>query len=422
MSFVAAHHARIRSITLTDLPTLPEVTSSMLTVLSYCTELRSLELSVSKSGTFYMLKRSGLESIREVQWAEQLRFDHLHTLKLAGLRDAQGNLCRLLPSCPALRMCTLDLPNVSVGILTALASSCPLLSHLQLSVTHGIAVVSQTACATEEAQLPTPLRSLDQFDLVCESYGSPAELPLLTALYPFLIGSPLRHFNLFIVNTDRHYHPLLTSLLQTLPQLETLRVAKGQPNSIAAPQVSSAWDDDESDEAGNALRSLLTLLADSPPLSPTLPLSSLSTQPSTSSLTSLELVVSSRTLTLDQLSALLAHCSAVTTIHLTIYEEADRDYPRRHHVLSTFLHCLGRLGQHCPLIEEITFQLDYSGGGCSVDKLILLDIEEVRAVVDEYAMPAHAFAHLRLVREVAGGLEVLSEEPDEYLKTALADE
>ena len=421
VSFVTAHHARIRSLQLISLPQLPEVISSALAVVSHCTQLRSLDMGVLTGHTKVLQGHD-----QQVQWAEQRRFDHLQTLNLARGFDQQ-EMIDLLSSCPALRSCSLNLPNL-VTLLNVLASCCPLLSRLQLrevasSELTGVTMSSQIPPTPPP---PTPFRSLQQLDLLC--HISPVGPPSLHALQPYLVDSPLRRLSLVVVDanslvTAQHreqHQAAVTALLAALPTLEKVKVAWGGSALMAAQRVNPTAIDDEdrSEEADNQRQQQQQQqqAAHRPPAdSSSLPgLSSTRFEHPPSALVSLELVVSLYQPPIHHIGALLTHCPAVTHIRLIINND-DLHNPTLSPLL-TFLHYLAHIGLHCPLIEQINFVAVDVRRDVQPEEQQVLDEQAVREVVDAYDMPAQAFGHLWRVRELRAGCEVLSEESVEYVR------
>ena len=410
VSFVALHHDRIRSLSLTSLPLLPEFISSMMATVSRCTQLQSLDMQLMNERQ----QPKGREHKWDKRWTEQRRLDHLHTLRLSGLRDDHGQLHRLLLSCPALRVCSLDLPKISAHLLSALASSCPLLSRLHLT-TSPRQLIGEAANTDEEPLLSTitSLRSLTHLVIhysTKDGHVTPFVLRSLSALQPFLVGSPLRQLTL-VVPAASLYQEAVTALLLTLPMLQTLKVASCE--TVCVSQLSTAWDnehpDDHMDEEQPTHKSMQNSSLHHSALA--------SVAQASSSLHSLELVISSTLLPVEHLSTLFAHCPVVTSIHLIIEDRYRFEFPESEHALVTLLHCIARIGLHCPLIEKITFYVQYFRPlGYKSQTWMVVGVKEVRDVVDAYELLTHAFAHLRLVREIGGGLEVLSDEADEYVR------
>ena len=418
VSFVAAHHARLRSLILTHLPRLAVVTSSVLAVVLRCRNLRCLHLSAS----VVPRKRAVVGYEEEAQRAEQPRLHQLRTLKLEGLTDEHGDVSRLFSACPALRLCVLHMPDLSVAQLSTLATSCPLLSHLQLlGLTHRSLLFCPTARAAEEPrpQLPTPFRSLMRLDLHynAQTRNTPAELPSFDAVLPLLIGSPLRRLAL-LVQAEALYQAAVMSLVVALPRLEKLTVMMAVAEWIAdALSMETTWDDDGADEDAEEKQPMHITRPSLPMPSPpsTAPVPSPTEQPLSSSLLSLELLVISKMLPVEHLTALLAHCPAVTAFRLTIRDTSPYGIPEPHNVLVASLHCLASIGQHCPLIEHVVFQLHYTWR--QAPTLAVLGVEQVRSVVDAYQLPERAFARLQRVRQVGGEYsEVLSSEAVEYVR------
>ena len=364
-------------------------------------------------------------------WAADRRLERLHTLHLDGLRDEQGRVCQLLSACPALRLCTLGVPGLSFALVHTLATSCPLLSHLHVLDVYGLWARTQLgsqADSVEEEPAPpaTPFCSLVQLDLyyTAQSRDPPAEMAVLSRLHPFLAGSPLRRLTLLIGGAAL-YQPALTALLAVMPGVESVVVTSSHCRSIAAPRPSSVWDNEADVQVAEDTHTLHGATPRLPQsLSALLPLPSV--QPSTerpaSSLVSLELIMSSRLLAIDHLSALLAHCPALTSIRLAIHDKVrifhDNRLPEtlvERDVLLTLLHCLATVGQHCPLIEHISFRIQYDMPP-PIDAVRVLGLEEVRGVVDACQLPDHAFARLQRVREVGGGVDMLSSDAAEYVR------
>ena len=143
---------------------------------------------------------------------------------------------------------------------------------------------------------------------------------------------------------------------------------------------------------------------DAPPsLSHHLPLSPSQLQQPPSSLVKLQLIMQATLLSIDQLATLL------TSVSLTLTSAHTED------VLPTFLHCLARIGRHCPLVEHIALRLHYLRQ-LPGQEVILLGLREVQRVVNAYKLPEQAFTRLRRVRQVVFGLEVLSSEAAEYVR------
>ena len=412
VSFVAAHHSRIHTIELTRLPQLLEMTIAALSVVSHCANLRSLRLSAGHDRR----TRTAVGYEVEAQWVEQPRHDHLHTLKLVGLRDEHDNVCRLLSSCPALRVCTLDRVDVSVAMLSALATSCPLLSHLQLvGIRQGSQLIGKAASTDGlQAQPATPFRSLVQFDLHYSAghRSAPANMHMLNGLHPFLSGSSLRRLTL-VLQDWAYYQPCLTALLAVAPTVESVTVTTGLAEALVEAQpLVTDWSDEQVDDERPALTMPpLRPNTHSPPFTRAQP----SNQPSTSSLVKLELVVMWKLLPVDRLAALLSRCPALTSIRLNIHEQNRFELAERDPLPVTLLRCLVTIGQHCPLIEHISFRFHYdmpppAGAVC------VLGVQEARGVVDACQLPDGAFAHLQRVREVGGGVDVLSNEAAEYVR------
>ena len=416
ISFVAAHHCRLCSLTLHNIPPQVEVANAVLAISSRCENLRALRLSAAR----LLDSRTAVGYDISELWAEQPRLDQLHTLQLTGLRDEQGNVGRLLAICPVLRACTLDLPGISIAMLSTLATSCPLLSHLQLlGITHD-SELSLLVLASDERPPSTPFRSLVRLDLhyAADRYAAPTDMPTLSSLHTFLVGSPLRRLTLALEH-EAHYQPALAALLAVVAGVESVAVTRGVPELVEAPIAGMAWDDggedEESDEKRpiNATASSLASVHSLAAATPTPPPS----ERAASSLVTLELLVQNKLPPIHHLAALLARCPALTSIRLTIHDQyrGTFDISNTDSMRLTLLHCLATIGQHCPLIEQISFRLLHvtpplAGAGRVVG------VDEVRSVVDAYKLPGGAFAHLQRVRELRGGVDVFSDEAAEYVR------
>ena len=326
---------------------------------------------------------------------------------------------RLVSVCPALRACTLHLPDdLSIGLLSAMAVSCPLLTHLQLlNLSHGSSFFtsSPSAAAQQHPPPPTPFRSLINFDLhYIDRAAEHSDMPSLSALHPFLIGSPLQQLTV-VMHAEAHYQASLTQLMAvTQPTLQTVKVMYGEADLLDAPIVGRAWDDVDFDDQQDEKQ---------PVHAPTrsLPLFELSlSNPALphndrTPLRSLKLIVLSKLLPIDHLSALLAQCSTVTSIHLTIHDKDRLEVAERDHVLVTLLHCIAAIGQHCPLIEQIGFHIHHVRP-LPPNEATEVSLEEVMRVVDAYEMPVQAFARLERLREVGGWYDALNETAAAYVR------
>ena len=405
VSFVAVHHACIRSLTNAVLPRSRAVSAVVLAAVSRCANLHELQLA----GMEEKRRQKGYEA-EAPRWAEQARLDQLHTLKLTGLRDEQQSLCRLIAICPALRVCTLDCVDGSVGMLsalaTSLATSCPLLSHLQLlGITHD-SELSLPVLASDERVPPTPFRSLVRLDLHYTHWFQQQPSPL-AKLHPFLVHSPLRRLTLAL-QCEVAYGAAVTALLEAVPGLEKLRVGTGQWTvMIEEPTGWQVWDDEEDEEADEKRQTVATCVV---PVNRPVPVS----DPPPSALDTLDLLLSPTFLSINHLVALLTHCPALTSIRLTISYKRDS--------LLHFLHCLAHIGRHCPSIADITFHLEAAGErpvwGQPLPEVTVrvVHVDEARDVVDTYELPAHAFAHLQSMRQVGDVREVLNEESAQYVR------
>ena len=345
-----------------------------------------------------------------------------HTLVLARWTGAEANVCPLLSACPSLQVCVLDffLFPLSVGMLNALSSSCPLLTHLQLSVGGEFAPPDTATTVEALSPPPSPFRSLVHFDLHYMSWSrSSAHISslVMTTVQSFIAGSPLQQLRLTL-HFKVYYQPALTPWLLTLPKLERLQVTVGEWQLIHAAQQSTAWEDDLDDDvdekqAGHTAATppppSAALASSEPALPAAAPpaTSAASSASSASSLRSLDLRVSSALLPVEHLAALLSHCPAVTSIRLTVHAQDG--------LLLLFLHCLGCIGLHCPLIEDVTFELDPPGMPTRMH-VAALSVDEVRAVVDACQLPAGAFGALRCVCEVGDVVQALSAEAASYVR------
>ena len=236
----------------------------------------------------------------------------------------------------------------------------------------------------------------------------------MTRLYHALAGSPLRQLHVML-RFNVQYQVALTSRLAALVALERLKVTIDEWEPITASVTpTSGWDkevDDEADEKYAEHRAAIPShtppagLASPVPVSPT-------SQPSTSSLDSLDLLVSLEVDPVEHFAALLTRCPAVTSIKLNMRSLSTHTNGQ---LLLSFLHCLAHIGLHCPLIERVTFALSLFGPAAGADVRVVGE-EDVRGVVEKYVMPAHAFGCLRYVCEVVDASEVLSQEAAEYVR------
>ena len=421
---VRCYQGRLRSLTLNLLPRSDELTSELLLVVAQCQKLQWLQLSTAGTPN-----RSYTAEVRKptegALWSGQPLLTHLHSLTLVGMREAEATVCRLLFACPVLRVCSLDVLFLSVGTLRILASSCPLLSHLQLRISDE-SVLATTARVNDERPSPAAsFRSLLKLDLHYTAWSRtrPRDFPaVMSGLALFLVHSPLRQLHVALRFAVR-YEAALQSLLGAAPRLQRLRVASGEWEADAAAPgrlMTGAWEDEADNEADReaddevdekqaaeqlpaaALTLSLSNMASPAPVLP----------PSFSSVDVLDLLVSPAALPVEQFAALLAHCPAATAIKLSIHD-ADGA------LLTTFLHCLAHIGVHCPIIQRITFELHSTKPtkpGMDDPGVRVFDEDEVRDVVNAYELPEHAFAHLRYVCEVGAAVQVLNEEAAGYVR------
>ena len=163
VDFVQLCQSHVGSMTLKMLPYVGHVTSQLLSAISHCTKLETLSLSASQNNPPRALWPD--DHSTQTRWPERPRLSQLQSLTLAGLKGAEDGVCWLLSACPSLRVCRLDLAYLTLDMLRILASSSPLLSHLQLQVSV-TSVLASTIETDEERPRPAILfRSLVHFDL-----------------------------------------------------------------------------------------------------------------------------------------------------------------------------------------------------------------------------------------------------------------
>ena len=422
IDFVGCYQPHFRSIKLTSLPHLERVASEVLMVVSHCANLRTLTVS---GWPDWPRPQPRWPDFRpsQTRWAERSQLA-LHSFTLDGLQASEADVCRLLSACPSLRACKLGLLELSVGMLHALSCSCPLLRHLQLDIADESALASTVAPAVEGQPAARPFRSLTQLDLYLQGTAipltphsnGPLRLPTVVSnLITCLFDSPLRQLRLAVRCNDGQYQPALMPLLMALPRLERLQTGSSRWQPVDTSLSITAWDDTDVEEtqAGHTAATppppSAALASSEPALPAAAPpaTSAASSASSASSLRSLDLRVSSALLPVEHLAALLSHCPAVTSIRLTVHAQDG--------LLLLFLHCLGCIGLHCPLIEDVTFELDPPGMPTRMH-VAALSVDEVRAVVDACQLPAGAFGALRCVCEVGDVVQALSAEAASYVR------
>ena len=408
IDFVTSHYHRLRSITLTELPRLDQVTNEALIAVSQCEKLESLSLSTSANRPRW--PDTGPPS-PEAVWSGQPPFTHLRTLSLTGLRGAQADVCRILSACPSLHICVLDLLDLSVDMLAVLASSCPLLRHLQLKVSDETALATSPTTNSERLHPVAHFRSLVLLDLHYTAWSRTRPqhlLSVMTRLYSLLDGSPLRQLTLML-RFEVQYQVALTSRLPVAVKLERMRVTIGEWEPFVAKpdQVTSGWDEevDDVEERKWKQHRAAPLLPPAQLPSP-IPVLPHAQPPTSSSLDSLDVIVSLDSLPIEHLELLLTHTPAITAIKLTIR------YPDSVLLLS-FLQSLAHIGTHCPRIERITYTLD---GQAEAGDVQVVSGDEVRSTVDQRVMAEHAFGCLRCVCEIGPARQVLSQEAAAYVR------
>ena len=146
--------------------------------------------------------------------------------------------------------------------------------------------------------------------------------------------------------TTKDIERSVIALMGALPKLEKVKVV-WYSSFLVEQQRPRNWDGDESCDEVDEKLPVHRPSADSPPPELLLP----STEQPSSSLLSLELVVTTTGPSIQHVSAFLALCPAVTNIRLTILH-GNPLIPKQSSLL-TLLHYLAHIGLHCPLIERI---------------------------------------------------------------------
>jgi len=408
--FALRYCHNIRSIRLGELPQQEQVTARLLMAVSHCSNLETLYLAASPNCAPWPD-----EPATELEWAMRPhRLARLHTLVLTGVMGAEADVCRILSASPSLRKCVLDPSKHSMAMLRVLAACCPLLSRLQLLVRDMDALIAQINVSREEPQPVVPFRSLLKLDVLAYGVTSPHDsavhwASLCDALRSSPVaGSPLGQLGMTLWYRSAQHQPAIAPLLLALPRLEKLWLTSGDRSWVGEELSTLAWDQEEHDEEDDSRaqhRAALAIAEATRRPSESVPPPSLL---SVSSLTSLDTVVSAF-LPIEHFVALLRYCPAVTSIKLTIHA-ADG--------LLTFLHCLAHIGRHCPLIERITFALDFSDPRAAASGVQLFSVMCVGHVVNQHThdMPADAFASLRSVCRVGRAAQVLSKQASLYVR------